>query len=419
MSTYLDTPLKDRIKTFLLNEDMADVHFLVGFDDVKERLPAHKFILSTVSEVFHRQLNGHFEVPETIDVDDTTPEIFKIVLRYVYTDELDLTPDNAFHVPYLAKKYLLNNLIGTVLQFVASAYTGPTVAKALPHLHLMEGEHEEKIWPEIEKHARSVLSSPEFLGLSQTVLCSLLRRNLDVDELTVYNSVLDWARAECTRKGLSFDRDAREVLGNALELIRFPLLSIEEFSRGPASSNVLSDEEKVEVYKSYGLDASYNPTTFSSTPRRPLMTCNRWPITQNRTWFFNFSASARVRFHGVAFFGHKDESNVYEVVVTLLNGNSGETLATTHVDVTTDGSEDTYKVLLDRPVLIAPGIQYKVTAVNIGPDTMYSRYGLREVTCEHGTSSVKFELTDTGLREDSQYDVSLEGHIPVIFFSFP
>lgn len=119
-------------------------------------------------------------------------------------------------MPYLAKKYLLNNLIGTVLQFVASAYTGPTVAKALPHLHLMEGEHEEKsvfyvkggspyksqsfrIWPEIEKHARSVLSSPEFLGLSQTVLCSLLRRNLDVDELTVYNSVLDWARAECTR----------------------------------------------------------------------------------------------------------------------------------------------------------------------------------------------------------------------------
>ncbi|KAH7706476.1 Btbd6 protein [Aphelenchoides avenae] len=80
MSTYLDNTLKDRMTSFLLNEDMADVHFLVGFDDVKERLPAHKFILSTASVVFHGQLNGHFKVPETIDVDDTTPEFFKIVL---------------------------------------------------------------------------------------------------------------------------------------------------------------------------------------------------------------------------------------------------------------------------------------------------------------------------------------------------
>lgn len=38
-------------------------------------------VLSTVSEVFHGQLHGHFEVPETIDVEDTTPAAFKLVLR--------------------------------------------------------------------------------------------------------------------------------------------------------------------------------------------------------------------------------------------------------------------------------------------------------------------------------------------------
>lgn len=37
MSAYVDNPLKDRMKAFLLNEDMADVHFLVGFDDAKVR----------------------------------------------------------------------------------------------------------------------------------------------------------------------------------------------------------------------------------------------------------------------------------------------------------------------------------------------------------------------------------------------
>lgn len=30
MPNYVDLPLKDRLKPFLLDEDMADIHFLVG-----------------------------------------------------------------------------------------------------------------------------------------------------------------------------------------------------------------------------------------------------------------------------------------------------------------------------------------------------------------------------------------------------
>lgn len=37
MRTYTDSPWKNRMKTFLLSEDMADVHFLVGTDDVTVR----------------------------------------------------------------------------------------------------------------------------------------------------------------------------------------------------------------------------------------------------------------------------------------------------------------------------------------------------------------------------------------------
>lgn len=50
---------------------------------------------------------------------------------------MHLIPDNAFPVLYLPKKYMLNNLIGTVLKFIASADTGQTIAKVLPDLHLM------------------------------------------------------------------------------------------------------------------------------------------------------------------------------------------------------------------------------------------------------------------------------------------
>lgn len=43
-----------------------------------------------------------------------------------------------------------------------------------------------------------------------------------------------------SRQQVPFESNAREVLGNALKLIRFPLMSIEEFASGPAESNLLS-----------------------------------------------------------------------------------------------------------------------------------------------------------------------------------
>lgn len=49
----------------------------------QERIPAHKFVLATASEKFNGELYGRIGVAETIEVADTTPEAFKIMLRYV------------------------------------------------------------------------------------------------------------------------------------------------------------------------------------------------------------------------------------------------------------------------------------------------------------------------------------------------
>ncbi|KAH7693757.1 hypothetical protein AAVH_39203, partial [Aphelenchoides avenae] len=55
------------------------------------------------------------------------------------------------------------------------------------------------LWDAIDLYADVVLSSPEFLELSHDALCDILRRDLDVDELTVYNGAMTWAQAECAR----------------------------------------------------------------------------------------------------------------------------------------------------------------------------------------------------------------------------
>ena len=40
----------------------------------------------------------------------------------------------------------------------------------------------------------------------------------------------------------------RKVLAGAIELVRFPLMTIEEFAAGPAQSDVLEKEEVVDIF---------------------------------------------------------------------------------------------------------------------------------------------------------------------------
>ncbi|KAH7684525.1 BTB/POZ domain-containing protein 2 [Aphelenchoides avenae] len=141
-----------------------------------------------------------------------------------------------------------------------------------------------------------------------------------------------------------------------------------------------------------------------------------WPNSPDRKWFFNFSVNAPVRCYGVGILG--SESNTLKVTLSLLNISSGETVAAKHTKVMADANEDNYKVLFDRPVLIEPGTQHRVTAVSVGPRSRRAMNGLREVTCHHGNRSVTFTFAHTELRGRDEYDVSLMGHIPTIYFSF-
>ena len=58
------------------------------------------------------------------------------------------------------------------------------------------------------------------------------RGNLPTFNLSPFQSVIRWAKEECLRKELDDSTESqRQVLGNALQLIRFPLMTIEEFAQ--------------------------------------------------------------------------------------------------------------------------------------------------------------------------------------------
>ena len=98
----------------------ADVAFLVDGEEVR----AHRSILAARSEVFHKMFTtGMRESQETqITLEDIKAEPFRLLLSYLYTDEIELDVETAeallvassrFDIPRL--KLLCENYLSTVI----------------------------------------------------------------------------------------------------------------------------------------------------------------------------------------------------------------------------------------------------------------------------------------------------------------
>lgn len=72
--------------------------------------------------------------------------------------------------------------------------------------------------------------------LPADTLCAVLERDtLSIRESRLFGAVVRWAEAECQRQQLPVTSGNKQrVLGKALSLIRFPLMTIEEFAAGEA-----------------------------------------------------------------------------------------------------------------------------------------------------------------------------------------
>ena len=111
-----------RMEALLDNEDLSDVTFVVG----DTRIMANRAILIAQSEYFGAMLNSGFregqgprakrartsggEAGTEITISDTTPEAFKALLRYLYTDELRFADQHLLDVMRKAKEISLERV---------------------------------------------------------------------------------------------------------------------------------------------------------------------------------------------------------------------------------------------------------------------------------------------------------------------
>jgi len=251
----------------------SDVKLIVG--DKKEKLKAHKLILMAISPVFEQVFLEDSTIVE-LEIPEFEPKIFRLFLQFVYTGEWSKNWKDVLPLLNVANFYKLPDLSELCTTYLKSALTFKT---ALPifqqSVQYKEKDLEEAAVTEICKNAHKFVESEEFLGLSSECVQKLLKQDdLAVfDEVQLFDALVRWAEAECTRLGTPTNpKYCRSVLEKLIIYIRFTEMTQFEFTIKVTAPGFLTTEEAVSVYAYQNI-----PTSLRSTSNTPPILFNTNP----------------------------------------------------------------------------------------------------------------------------------------------
>ena len=207
----------------------------------------------------------------------------------MYYDEVRLTTRNVPEVLFLAQKYLIPSLAKICTEFVGNNLTVENTLPVLDHCFLLGVSKglEKQCWSIIDKHASEVAEHNQFLDIDHGTLTALLSRDtLVAKEMVLFRAAVKWAGHECQRLSIPLTvENKRKVLGDAFYSIRFPLMSMKEFTDEVAQSSFLSHEEVANIYIGFNSSFESCNVKFPTEPRakpvhdlfeEPALRCSRF-----------------------------------------------------------------------------------------------------------------------------------------------
>lgn len=242
--------LSERAGYLLVTGQWSDCNFVVGQDPHQQILKGHKLFLAMASPVFEAMFFGSMaEKNDPIPIRDVQPEAFKAMLKYIYTNHVELNSfDLACELCYCAKKYMLPFLVEDCTRYLWADLSPKKTSRAFEFAKLFEEPVlMDKCLQMMCSKTSEILreSSWEDVDLA-TLITVLEQEELQIDsELELFVAIERWAKSECTRKSLdnTDSKSLKSVIGDALSKIRFLTMSSKEFLDGPGCSLLLTKEE--------------------------------------------------------------------------------------------------------------------------------------------------------------------------------
>ncbi|XP_076800314.1 BTB/POZ domain-containing protein 6-B-like [Clavelina lepadiformis] len=415
--------IRERNAIMFNNELMSDVYFIVGSKGAIKRIPAHKYVLAIGSSVFFAMFNGDLaENKDEVIIPDVEPSAFLIMLKYLYCDTVCLEADTVLATLYAAKKYIVPYLAQACVQFLETSLSYKNACILLSQSCLFEeADLTQRCWEVIDAQAELALEADGFVDIDLSTLKAILSRDtLNIKETVVFDAACRWADAECKRQGLQpSSRSKRIVLGEVIYLIRIPAMSLQEFADGPATSDILTKEEIIDIFVWYS--ATTKPVLqFPIHSRRGLTPhcCRRFQSSAYRSnqWRYRgrcdsikFMAEKRIFLAGFGLYGSSTGAANYSVYIKL--SQNRVKLAEETAEFFSDGCSKTFPVWFRQPIQCEPNEFYTASAILDGNELSYfGQEGLAEVSCDG--IAIQFQCSS-----DSTNGTGVQGgQIPELIF---
>ena len=307
----------------------------------------------------------------------------------MYCDEISLEADTILPTLYAAKKYIMPHLAQLCVEYLKKNVDASNACLLLSHSRLFEEpELMQRCLNVIDSHARDAFQSESFTSIDyQTLELILVRDNLRAEETVVFTAAVCWAVAECTRQGRDTSpQQCREVLGDALYLIRFPIMTQSDFADGACQSGLLSKQEMLDIFLFFAAKEHKPKLRFSTLFRAAPHRCLRFQNTESE-WGYNgtsemiqFSVDKDISVAGFGLYGSCMGSTEYRIDMKLAY--SRVTLRQKRYNMLCDGSRKTVHVFFDSPLRIEPNTYYTARLVVQNPTRgYYGCSGKSRVTC--------------------------------------
>ncbi|KAL3843179.1 hypothetical protein ACJMK2_021130 [Sinanodonta woodiana] len=296
LSTYwqVDKSLSQSLSSLLDEGLWTDVTFTFNTDKSVVQIKGHRIILAARSPVFEAMLFRQMESNEVAIV-DASSESFKLFLRCLYTDTIDLDEDSLIEVAKLAHRYQVGYLLNRCSVKLAMRIRKVNVCKLLNLAVFYDlKDLKDKACDFIDGHVREVLASPGFLEVSvESMKVILSGDTFYVDELKLFQKCMEWAEKKCKQQGLEPDyQNKRKLLSDGFFFLRLPTLSLADYTEHIVKNNILSVEESLEIYKYKCMPSQPENTQSSQTvlsnstlPRKQKINTILWPKNASKVEF--------------------------------------------------------------------------------------------------------------------------------------
>ncbi|XP_044742026.1 BTB/POZ domain-containing protein 2-like [Chrysoperla carnea] len=422
-------------------------------DSIRSDTNVIEMVLSVACNLFQAMLYGSLTTKyHQVELPDIKFLEFLEFLKFICSDGYIITYETVMFLLYVGKKYnvivladfcvdfLKNNIhVNNVILLLRQArffdeqeLEGKCVnflkfnLDAYNSIYLLrqariynEQELENKCLNIIDRHAMIALSANGFIDTDLNTLTTLLERNtIEIEELQLYKAILRWAEAECVRQQLPLSPENRRfVLGHAFNLIRFPLMTIEEFSGGPVQSGLLTDREVKELFLYFTVHPKPR-VKFSNIPRfleksyrieqkvKIFKNCfySETELFDNSYSSINFIVDRPVIIVGFGLFGpiHSHGSVVLDVNLELKHKDTDTIVGSTEISFSSDGSLQMYQVNFDESILITSHTYYTATVyINARTEIALSQWwgveGQSKVACKVFDKHVNFQFSSSGI----------------------